>query len=138
MSTLPSLSSISNRQVTSTTSPPHTSELPILNAATPKPPKLAETASNGGTVSERPQQTKQAETEKQRNEEAALKKRAFADRFKNRGKRPRPDEDAKKDEATSSKKIKSDKELSQYEKEVKQYKGRSLKDDGMGVRPLVK
>ena len=28
--------------------------------------------------------------------------------------------------------------LAQYEKEVKSYAGRSLKDDGIGVRPLVK
>ena len=32
----------------------------------------------------------------------------------------------------------ADDSSAQYEKEVKSYAGRSLKDDGIGVRPLVK
>lgn len=95
--------------------------------------------SNDGSFLEQFQRSKQIETEKKQNEEALNKKREFADRFKNRRKRPLPTEDIKSEGPNNSKKVKADKEISQYEREVKQYKGNgNLKDDGMGVRPLVK
>ncbi|KAA1474718.1 hypothetical protein DENSPDRAFT_841343, partial [Dentipellis sp. KUC8613] len=82
----------------------------------------------------------------------------FDNRFKQRGKRPTPDSsDSPKDTSTASdppaKKPKTDAPLSespaprrtharssraaQYQKEVKSYAGHGLKDDGIGVRPLV-
>ena len=78
---------------------------------------------------------------------------------KQRGKRPSPDSSDSKSTTIDSpvKKIKTDAPMSaclcsahihnilidhtilgQYEREVKSYAGRSLKDDGIGVRPLVK
>jgi len=79
---------------------------------------------------------------------------------KKRGKRPAPSDSSTSAtvvEDPPSKKPRSDKPMSassfgfmsyrisslinasaEYEKEVKNYAGRSLKDDGIGVRPLVK
>ncbi|KAF9510933.1 hypothetical protein BS47DRAFT_1364151 [Hydnum rufescens UP504] len=91
------------------------------------------------------------------------RKRNFDDRFlyglpftphlpetqKKRGKRPAassvdaPDTEASTESGSSAKKAKSETPLrrnlsAQYEKEVKGYQSRSLKDQGIGVRPLVK
>ncbi|KAG8935758.1 hypothetical protein FRC03_006443 [Tulasnella sp. 419] len=93
--------------------------------------------SNDGSFLERFQRSKKEEDEKKKQEELLTKKRAFDNRFKNRGKRPAEASPAEtsSDPDHPSKKIKS---LSQYEKEVKSYEGRSLKDNGTGIRPLVK
>lgn len=80
-------------------------------------------------------------------EDDVARKRTFDERFKNRGKRPAPETSASSTaDDPPSKRVKGDKDrdkdkdqpLTQYEREVKSYAGRSLKDDGIGVRPLVK
>lgn len=83
------------------------------------------------------QRSKKAEDEKKKQDEVLARKRAFDDRFKSRGKRKTTSEtnDSAESAAPPAKKAK---ELTQYEKEVKAYEGRSLKDQGIGIRPLVK
>ncbi|PCH39843.1 hypothetical protein WOLCODRAFT_67732 [Wolfiporia cocos MD-104 SS10] len=105
--------------------------------------------SNDGSFLERFQRIKKArmlepalshdEEEKKKQEEILAQKRNFDERFKRRGKRP-PPTDANSTPATEppAKKTRADEPLTQYQKEVKNYAGRSLKDDGIGVRPLVK
>jgi len=98
--------------------------------------------SNDGSFLERFQRNKREEEEKKKQEDALVRKRDFDSRFKKRGKRPAPS-DSPNSAATvvedpPAKKSKSDKPLTEYEKEVKNYAGHSLKDDGIGVRPLVK
>jgi len=67
------------------------------------------------------------------------RKRDFDARFKKRGKRPPPDSSSSAtSENPPAKKPKSDKPMTEYEKEVKNYAGRNLKDDGIGIRALVK
>ncbi|KAI0916963.1 hypothetical protein AcW1_007719 [Taiwanofungus camphoratus] len=135
------MSSVSPPQVASGyASPAPLSTIPSV----PKPnapPKFKPTNvfSNDGSFLERFQRIKKDEEEKKKQEEILAKKRTFDERFKNRGKRPLPDA-ANSESATepSSKKTKIEKPMTQYEKEVKSYAGRSLKDDGIGVRPLVK
>ncbi|KAH8091018.1 hypothetical protein BXZ70DRAFT_1011278 [Cristinia sonorae] len=105
-------------------------------AAKPKP---ANVFSNDGSFLERFQHLKKDEEERKKQEEALARKRNFDDRFKKRGKRPAPDESTSATSSeTPTKKTKTDEPLTQYQKEVKSYAGRSLKDDGIGVRPLVK
>jgi len=110
----------------------------------PKPhthskPKPANVFSNDGSFLERFQRIKKDEEEKKKQEDILAKKRHFDERFKNRGKRPPPDAPSSNPITEPPvKKTKVEKPMTQYEKEVKSYAGRSLKDDGIGVRPLVK
>ncbi|KAF8508218.1 hypothetical protein JB92DRAFT_3098070 [Gautieria morchelliformis] len=112
-------------------------------------PKAANVFTNDGSFLERFQRSKKEEEEKKKLEEDAMRKRNFEDRFKNRGKRPAPDTSVSnaiddhlskkvKVERERDKERDTEKPLTQYEKEVKSYAGRSLKDDGIGIRPLVK
>jgi len=99
-------------------------------------PKPINVFSNDGSFLERFQRNKKEEDEKKKQEDLLAKKRAFDERFKKRGKRKI---DSPSDEPTeSAPPAKKAKELTQYEKEVKSYEGRSLKDNGIGIRPLVK
>ncbi|KAJ9117786.1 hypothetical protein QFC20_000065 [Naganishia adeliensis] len=68
-------------------------------------------------------------------DQALAQKKAFDDRFKKRGKRPLPPRDAG-EEDTDNKKPK--RELTAYEKEVQKYESRILKDQGSGVRSVMK
>ncbi|KAK7692947.1 hypothetical protein QCA50_004588 [Cerrena zonata] len=115
---------------------------PSSKPSTPKPKvKPVNVFSNDGSFLERFQQLKKDEEEKKKQEDALERKRQFDNRFKNRGKRPPPTEsDSTSTTEPLSKKSKSEEPLTQYEKEVKNYSGggRGLKDDGSGVRPLVK
>jgi len=66
-------------------------------------------------------------------------KLALEDRIKNRGKRPAQATDLIEGEKTKKKKEDDDAEpASAYMTEVKKLTDRSLKDDGVGLRPLVK
>jgi len=96
--------------------------------------------SNDGSFLERFQRIKKEEEEKQKQDDMLARKRDFDNRFKTRGKRPAESPNSSSTAAADppSKKMKTEKELTQYEKEVKSYAGRSLKDNGTGVRPLVK
>ncbi|PSR70843.1 hypothetical protein PHLCEN_2v13284 [Hermanssonia centrifuga] len=101
--------------------------------------KAANVFSNDGSFLERFQHLKKDEEERKKQEETLTRKREFDSRFKKRGKRPPPDTASSSTVTDNpSKKPRVDKPLTQYEKEVKTYAGRSLKDDGIGVRPLVK
>jgi len=121
---------------------------PILTGtpppAKPIPPKAKPTNvfSNDGSFLERFQRTKTEEGEKRKEQEALEKKRNFDNRFKNRGKRPLPDSTLDSEPAPddlSAKKIKPDgTPTAEYQRELKTFNGRSLKDSGTGVRPLVK
>ncbi|KAH7924516.1 hypothetical protein BV22DRAFT_1090721, partial [Leucogyrophana mollusca] len=95
---------------------------------------------NDGSFLERFQRNKKEEDEKKKQEEALARKRQFDDRFKRRGKRPPPDSCSSVTipETPPAKKSKTDEPLTDYQKEVRGYAGRSLKDAGTGVRPLVK
>ncbi|KII86839.1 hypothetical protein PLICRDRAFT_55735 [Plicaturopsis crispa FD-325 SS-3] len=109
-----------------------------IKAGVPKP-KPTNVFSNDGSFLERIQRSQRAEEEDKKDADALAKKRDFDNRFKNRGKRPPPDasNEIVPPEDPPAKKTKTDKPLTDYEKQVKSY-GRSLKDDGMGIRPLVK
>jgi len=86
--------------------------------------------------------------EKRKRDEELRNKLNFEDRFKKRGKRraasSEPPETAEPStDELPVKKVKTDTEpekpLTAYEKEVKSYSGNgNLKDQGMGIRPLVK
>ncbi|EGN94022.1 hypothetical protein SERLA73DRAFT_145092 [Serpula lacrymans var. lacrymans S7.3] len=108
------------------------------NPNTPKS-KATNVFSNDGSFLERFQRNKKDEEDKKKQEEALTRKREFDSRFKKRGKRPPPDPSpaVTVPENPPSKKARSDKPLTEYEKEVKSYTP-SLKDSGIGVRPLVK
>lgn len=121
----------------------HTSTPGPSSSASSKPPpkpKPTNVFSNDGSFLERFQRIQKDEEEKKKQEEILARKRTFDSRFKQRGKRPSPDSSDSKSTTIDSpaKKIKTDAPMSQYEREVKSYAGRSLKDDGIGVRPLVK
>ncbi|KAH7908825.1 hypothetical protein BJ138DRAFT_308681 [Hygrophoropsis aurantiaca] len=97
--------------------------------------------SNDGSFLERIQRNKKEEEEKKKQEDALTRKRQFDDRFKKRGKRPPPDsepEPVTSSETPPAKRSKPDEPLTDYQKQVRGYAGRSLKDTGTGVRPLVK
>jgi len=96
--------------------------------------------SNDGSFLERFQRNKKEEEEKKLQEDTLARKRDFNARFKKRGKRSQPDSTSSATlENPPAKKPKSDdKQMTEYEKEVKNYAGRNLKDDGIGVRALVK
>ncbi|KAH9936506.1 uncharacterized protein B0H18DRAFT_324561 [Fomitopsis serialis] len=110
---------------------------PAKPTAHPKP-KPVNVFSNDGSFLERFQRIKQDEEEKKKQEESLAKKRDFNERFKRRGKR-RSSDATNSEPATehTAKKLKVDAPINQYEKEVKSYTA-SLKDNGAGVRPLVK
>ncbi|KAF8514227.1 hypothetical protein BU17DRAFT_68469 [Hysterangium stoloniferum] len=115
-----------------------------VNAARTKPTNVF---SNDGTFLERFQRLKREEEEKKKTEQDATRKLQFEERFKKRGKRPTPDTPATTHDADDlpSKKLKIENDAplmadvsAQYEKDVHTYAGRSLKDNGTGIRPLVK
>ncbi|KAI0683260.1 hypothetical protein BC835DRAFT_1296479 [Cytidiella melzeri] len=112
-----------------------TSKLPI-NLPKSRPSNVF---SNDGSFLERFQHLKKDEEEKKKQEETLARKREFDNRFKRRGKRPPPDT-ASSTAVTENpaKKVKVDEAMTKYQQEVQNYAGRSLKDDGIGVRPLVK
>jgi len=121
---------------------------PILVTGTPPPPKPVppkakptNVFSNDGSFLERFQRTKKEEDEKRKEQEALEKKRNFDNRFKNRGKRPLPDNTHDSKPAPDdlpAKKIKPDGTPTDYRRELKTVDGRSLKDSGTGVRSPVK
>jgi len=121
---------------------------PALSSSSIPPPKPSlpkskptNVFSNDGSFLERFQRSKREGEEKKKQEDALARKRDFDTRFKKRGKRPAPSDSSTSAtvvEDPPSKKPRSDKPMTEYEKEVKNYAGRSLKDDGIGVRPLVK
>ncbi|KAI0647866.1 hypothetical protein C8Q79DRAFT_952337 [Trametes meyenii] len=110
----------------------------------PKPnthpkPKPVNVFSNDGSFLERFQRLKKEEDEKKQQEEILKRKREFDSRFKSRGKRRSPDAPSSNDTTENpAKKPKVDEPLTQYQKEVQNYADKSLKDGGIGVRPLVK
>ncbi|RPD62597.1 hypothetical protein L226DRAFT_532412 [Lentinus tigrinus ALCF2SS1-7] len=102
-------------------------------------PKPVNVFSNDGSFLERFQRLKKEEDEKKKQEEIITKKREFDSRFKNRGKRRSPDTSSSTPATENpAKKLKTDEPLNQYQKELQQYADKSLKDSGIGVRPLVK
>ncbi|KAH8113497.1 hypothetical protein DFH11DRAFT_1727520 [Phellopilus nigrolimitatus] len=104
-------------------------------------PKPANVFSDDGSFLERFKRTKMEDEDKKKREQELETKRQFENRFKNRGKRRAPSSEPSaesSDDAPAKKpKINTEKALTAYEKEVKSYTG-SLKDNGMGIRPLVK
>ncbi|KAG9009535.1 hypothetical protein FRB94_011952 [Tulasnella sp. JGI-2019a] len=141
----PNSSSSTPKKGESSASTPTTTGAPVLPGQSAPPaksqsaskPKPVNVFSNDGSFLERFQRTKKEEDEKKKQEEATARKRAFDDRFKNRGKRKAVSPSAE-EPSDSTPPVKKAKELTQYEKEVKSYEGRSLKDQGIGIRPLVK
>ncbi|KAI0357563.1 hypothetical protein OH77DRAFT_1399305 [Trametes cingulata] len=102
-------------------------------------PKPVNIFSNDGSFLERFQRLKKEEDEKKKQEEILRKKREFDNRFKTRGKRRSPDAPSSNDTTENpAKKPKVDEPLTQYQKELQNYADKSLKDSGIGVRPLVK
>ncbi|KIJ57126.1 hypothetical protein M422DRAFT_40646 [Sphaerobolus stellatus SS14] len=96
--------------------------------------------SNDGSFLQRFQRIKKEEEDKKKAEDAANRKRHFEDRFRKRGKRPASEADVTEgSETVPPKKVKANEQssMSQYQKELKSYNS-SLKDNGNGVRPLVK
>lgn len=132
---------MSNPQLSGCTPQPPTTSTPNQSSSK-STPKALNVFTNDGSFLERFQRTKKEEEEKKKSEDALARKRDFNNRFKNRGKRPPPDssdDSTATAENTSVKRHKfDDKPLTDYEKQVKSYAGRSLKDNGIGVRPLVK
>ncbi|CCL98528.1 uncharacterized protein FIBRA_00527 [Fibroporia radiculosa] len=137
--------------MSSTLSPPHKSGYaspapssatpPITKPNAPSKPKPTNVFSNDGSFLERFQRIKKDEEETRKQEEilARYAKRNFDERFKKRGKRPPLD--ASNSDSTiepSRKKRKTDEPMTSYHNQVRNYADRSLKDDGIGVRPLVK
>ncbi|KAI6123806.1 hypothetical protein EDD16DRAFT_1564659 [Pisolithus croceorrhizus] len=123
--------------------------LPSTTTKVPVPPKQkpVNVFSNDGSFLERFQRNKRVEEEEKRKAELALaRKRQFADRFKNRGKRHFPPPDTPSAVGTTdeqenpAKKPKFDGTslLTDYRKEVRKQDGKVLKDVGTGVRPLIK
>ncbi|GAA5833442.1 hypothetical protein JCM5353_008054 [Sporobolomyces roseus] len=79
--------------------------------------------------------------EKEEREKALARKKAIEDRFKKRGKRPVASTSSIIDEDSSNKKIRKDEgegELTEYQKEVRRLTGKSLKEQGYDMRPLLK
>ncbi|TDL17739.1 hypothetical protein BD410DRAFT_539695 [Rickenella mellea] len=118
----------------------HTSATPapLPSTHTKAKPKATNVFSDDGSFLERIQRSKMVEVESQKLKEESVKKISFEDRF--RGKRRMPEDDESSTVNTEdppSKKVRSDGELTEYQKEVKSYSG-SLKDTGTGIRPLVK
>ncbi|KAL5482901.1 hypothetical protein ACEPAI_9496 [Sanghuangporus weigelae] len=144
------LSGRSTPSVRSATSPPPARGL--SSTPTPAPssgsksssshkPKPVNIFTDDGSFLERFQRVKKEEDEKKKRETELEAKRNFENRFKKRGKRRAPSSEPStepSDNAPAKKtKLENEKPLTAYEKEVKSYTG-SLKDQGMGIRPLVK
>ncbi|KAI0314154.1 hypothetical protein OF83DRAFT_1138087 [Amylostereum chailletii] len=110
---------------------------------TPDVKSIGNVFSNDGSFLEKFQRL-QKDDDGKKKREALARKRTLDNRFKSRGKRPSPNEsDSTHSPAVDSarppiKKPKKDHTMTDYQKQVKAFAGRSLKDDGMGVRPLVK
>jgi len=128
-------------------STPATASSPASPAPSKPKSKPVNLFSNDGSFLERFQRTKKEENEKKAAESLVTQKRTFEDRFKNRGKRSAPSDSdgaagasgqTPPESGGPTKKPKTEKVLTQYEKEVQSYESRSLKDQGIGVRPLVK
>ncbi|KAI5123143.1 hypothetical protein M0805_000846 [Coniferiporia weirii] len=111
-------------------------------------PKPTNVFSDDGSFLERFQRVKREDEDKKKRDQELESKRMFESRFRNRGKRRAPSaeptlvdssDSASASTSASSKKAKleTEKPLTAYEKEVKSYSD-SLKDNGMGIRPLVK
>ncbi|KAI0086920.1 hypothetical protein BDY19DRAFT_907807 [Irpex rosettiformis] len=121
---------------------PSASSPSTTSSSKPNVPKTkpANVFSNDGSFLERFQHLKKDEEEKKKQEETLQRKREFDSRFKRRGKRPAPDS-TNSDTSTENPAKKSKGEeppLTKYQQELQNYAGKSLKDDGIGVRPLVK
>ncbi|KZV95456.1 hypothetical protein EXIGLDRAFT_735186 [Exidia glandulosa HHB12029] len=130
----------------------------VAPVATPVKPatkgKPLNVFSDDGLFLERFQRNKMEDNEKKKQEDELKKKREFDARFKNRRKRPAPtDSDASRSvtpetaaaaSAAPAKKVKTSSEpaepLTAYQKEVKSYSSRSLKEDNthIGSRSLVR
>ncbi|KAH9924325.1 uncharacterized protein BXZ73DRAFT_91313 [Epithele typhae] len=144
-----------------------TTPAPPSKPNAPPKPKPVNVFSNDGSFLERFQRLKKEEDEKKKQEDVITKcvsnpccvamdlicsrhrrKREFDSRFKNRGKRRSPDTSSPApatESPTPAKKAKVEEPLSApfssatvYQKELQNYADRSLKDSGIGVRPLVK
>ncbi|POW15798.1 hypothetical protein PSHT_07019 [Puccinia striiformis] len=79
---------------------------------------------------------KEEEVEKKKQEDALIRKQAFEQRIKNRGKRTADPSDTTT--STATKKTKTEEEDNAYLREVRKLQGHSLRDEGAGVRALVK
>ncbi|KAF8547629.1 hypothetical protein OG21DRAFT_1501473 [Imleria badia] len=125
--------------------PPSTAHPSTTSKAPPKP-KPVNVFSNDGSFLEHFQCSKQEEEDIQKGEEALIKKKQFADRFKNRGKRPPPPDSPHTVTTTDldpnpAKKVKRDDnapQLSEYRNQVCNHPSSFHKDTGTGVHPLVK
>ncbi|KAG2010017.1 hypothetical protein CC2G_012876 [Coprinopsis cinerea AmutBmut pab1-1] len=176
MTLVPNISSTTPRPGTSHASPP-----PALAQQSVYPPPLTNPAvlgstktsttipntkpgskpvnifSNDGSFLERFHQLKQEDDVKKKEKEILERKRKFADRFKNRGKRAsssssghpsgsstpsdgaESSEPATKKARTDNSSDKVDQPLNKYQQELKSLNiNANLKDAGTGVRPLVK
>ncbi|KAI0754798.1 hypothetical protein C8Q80DRAFT_1141170 [Daedaleopsis nitida] len=123
----------------------YASPAPLSTAPAPPKPnphpktKPVNVFSNDGSFLERFQRLKKEEDEKKKQEDTLAKKREFDSRFKNRGKRRSPDAPSSTTTTENpAKKPKVEEPMNQYQKELQNYADRSLKDSGIGVRPLVK
>ncbi|KAI6044905.1 hypothetical protein EDC04DRAFT_274198 [Pisolithus marmoratus] len=109
--------------------------------AVPPKQKPVNVFSNDGSFLERFQRNRREDEEKRKAELALARKRQFADRFRNRGKRHLPPPDTSLTVTTTdaqespAKKPKLDGTLVNYQKDVHSQDGRILKDAGTGVRP---
>jgi hypothetical protein len=113
------------------------------------PVKPANVFSDDGSFLDRIRRSIKEEDDKRKEKEALERKRQFANRFKNRGKRtaPTPDPTANDNQVHSNKKLKLSDDANyasepsspqaKYQKAIGSY-SESLKENGTGIRPLVK
>ncbi|PLW19859.1 hypothetical protein PCANC_05921 [Puccinia coronata f. sp. avenae] len=87
-----------------------------------------------GSFLERFKKMKEEEVEKKKQEDALARKQAYEQRIKNRGKRTADPNDS----SSTAKKGKTEEEDNAYLREVRKLQGHSLRDEGAGVRALVK
>ncbi|MBW0533835.1 hypothetical protein O181_073550 [Austropuccinia psidii MF-1] len=87
-----------------------------------------------GSFLERFKKMKEEEVEKKKQADALARKQAFEQRIKNRGKRTADTNNS----GQTNKKSKTEEEENAYLKEVRKLQGHSLRDEGAGVRALVK
>ncbi|KAG0142320.1 hypothetical protein CROQUDRAFT_135656 [Cronartium quercuum f. sp. fusiforme G11] len=120
---------------TSTTINPATKKKEITAVQAAKA-KAMNVFTNDGSFLERFKKMKEEEVEKKKQEDALVRKQAFEQRIKNRGKRNVNETD---ESTTTNKKLKSNEsEDNAYLREVRKLQGHSLRDEGAGVRALVK
>ncbi|KAI8456238.1 hypothetical protein BY996DRAFT_6430843 [Phakopsora pachyrhizi] len=95
---------------------------------------------NDGSFLERFKKMKEEEVEKKKQREALARKQAFEQRIKNRGKRSVEKTEVESSSSASqpNKKSKTEDEENAYLREVRKLQGHSLRDEGAGVRALVK